>query len=142
MTNRFSLESRELETFMGQMIVICPRCGGRADVMEKANEVRLSCFQCGYLQMKQSGTKYIGGAFDVHFRLPLYLQTGCCGHVLWAYNQEHLAYMRQYVEASVRTSDGVNRSIESRLPKWMKQKHNREDVLRAIKRLELACEKG
>ncbi|WP_161566998.1 MULTISPECIES: hypothetical protein [unclassified Exiguobacterium] len=50
--------------------------------------------------------------------------------------------MRQYVEASVRTSDGVNRSIESRLPKWMKQKHNREDVLRAIKRLELACEKG
>ena len=82
MTNRFSLESRELETFMGQMFVICPRCGGRADVIEKANEVRLSCLKCGHLQSNQTGTKYIGGAFDVHFGLPLYLQTSCCGHVL------------------------------------------------------------
>ena len=50
--------------------------------------------------------------------------------------------MRQYVEADIRTSDGANSSIESRLPKWMKQKHNREDVLRAIKSLEIICEKG
>ncbi|WP_161568884.1 hypothetical protein [Exiguobacterium sp. SL-9] len=50
--------------------------------------------------------------------------------------------MRQYVEADIRTSDGANRSMESRLPKWMKQKHNRDDVLRAIMLLELAYEKG
>jgi len=60
----------------------------------------------------------------------------------FAYNLDHLAYMRAYVEADIRTSDGENSSIESRLPKWMKQKHNREDVLRAIKRLEIICEKG
>ncbi|UTT43893.1 hypothetical protein [Exiguobacterium aurantiacum] len=50
--------------------------------------------------------------------------------------------MRQYVEADIRTSDGANRSMESRLPKWMKQKQNREDVSRAIKRLEIVYEKG
>ncbi|TCI68649.1 MULTISPECIES: hypothetical protein [Exiguobacterium] len=136
MTNRFLLESRELETFMSQMFVICPQCGGRADVLEKINEVRLSCFHCGHLQMKQNGTKYIGGAIDVHFGLPLYLQTGCCGHVLWAYNQEHLGYMKRYIEAMIRTSDRANRSIESRLPKWMKKKQNRDEVLRAIVKLE------
>lgn len=136
MTNRFSLESRELETFMGQMIVFCPNCGGGADVFEKADEVRLSCFHCGHLQTKQNGTKYIGGAFDVHFGLPLYLQTSCCGHVLWAYNQEHLDYMKRYIEATIRTSEGRNRSLESRLSEWMKRKQNRDKVSRAIVKLE------
>jgi len=125
-TNRFSLVSRELETFMGQMFVICPRCGGR----------RLSCLKCGHLQSNQTGTKYIGGAFDVHFGLPLYLQTSCCGHVLWAYNREHLDYLKRYIEATIRTSEGANRSIESRLPEWMKRKQNRDEVSRAIAKLE------
>ncbi len=127
---------------MGQMFVICPHCGGRADVMEKGDEVRLSCLKCGHLQMKQTGTKYIGGAFDVHFGLPLYLQISCCGHVLWAYNREHLDYMKRYIEAMIRTSKGTNRSLESRLPEWMKRKQNRDEVLRAIERLELVWERG
>lgn len=140
MTNRFSLQSRELETFMGRMFVICPRCGGRADVFEKDDKVRLSCFHCGHLQLKQNGTTYIGGAFDAHFGLQLYLQTGCCGHVLWAYNREHLDYMKCYIEATIRTSKGTNRSLESRLPEWMKRKQNRDEVSRAIEQLCRKCE--
>lgn len=121
---------------MSQMFVICPQCGGRADVLEKINEVRLSCLKCGHLQSNQTGTKSIGGAFDVHFGLPLYLQTSCCGHVLWAYNREHLDYLKRYIEATIRTSEGANRSIESRLPEWMKRKQNRDEVSRAIVKLE------
>lgn len=139
---RFQLKSKTLMAFMHQILVRCPRCEQRADIIVH-EEVLLSCLACGYVRMySDQGIRVERGAYDPFFRLPLYLQTNCCGHILWAYNQEHLVYMRQYVEADIRTSDGPNRSMESRLPKWMKQKHNREDVSRAIKRLEIVYEKG
>lgn len=56
--------------------------------------------------------------------------------VLWAYNREHLEYMKRYIEATIRTCEGANRSIESRLPEWMKRKQNRDEVSRAIVKLE------
>ncbi|WP_214842451.1 hypothetical protein [Exiguobacterium sp. s150] len=139
---RFQLESKTLVAFMYDIRVRCPQCEQRADIVMKES-LRLSCLACGYGRVYTEGVyRTGGGAFDPFFRLSLYLQTNCCGHVLWAYNRDHLAYMRAYVEADIRTSDGENSSVESRLPKWMKQKHNREDVLRAIKRLEVVCEKG
>lgn len=140
MTHRFLLESREIYSFMNLMLVICPSCGEQADVWERNDEVRLSCLHCGHMQMKESGTKYVGEPIDVHFGVPLFLQTGCCGHVLWAYNREHLNYIKDYIEAKIRTSEGRNRSLESRLPAWMKRKQNRKEVLRAIEKLELMIE--
>ncbi|WP_053001354.1 MULTISPECIES: hypothetical protein [unclassified Exiguobacterium] len=140
MTHRFLVESRDIYSFMNPMLVICPRCGGQADVWEKNDEVRLSCLHCSHLQTKESGAKYIGEAIDVHYSLPLFLQTGCCGDVLWTYNREHLNYIKDYIEAKIRTSEGTNRSFESRLPAWMKSKQNRKDVLRAIEKLELMIE--
>ncbi len=139
---RFQLETKTLAAFMHDIHVRCPQCEQRADIVMNET-LRLSCLACGLVRTYTGiGFRMGGGAFDPFFRLPLYLQTNCCGHVLWAYNRDHLAYMRAYVEADIRTSDGENSSIESRLPKWMKQKHNREDVLRAIKRLEIIYEKG
>jgi len=140
--NRFQLKTKTLVAFMHDIHVRCPQCEQRADIVRKET-LRLSCLACGYMCMYTEGVyRTGGGAFDPFFQLPLYLQTNCCGHILWAYNRDHLANMRAYVEADIRTSDGENSSVESRLPKWMKQKHNREDVLRAIKRLEIICEKG
>ncbi len=113
MTHRFLLEGRDIYSFMNPMLVICPSCGRQADVWERNDEVRLSCLHCGHLQTKESGSKYVGEPIDVHFGLPLFLQTGYCGHVLWAYNREHLNYIKDYIEAKIRTSEGTNRSLES-----------------------------
>lgn len=57
--------------------------------------------------------------------------------MLWAYNSDHLAFLRGYVEADLREREpNANASLASRLPKWLKSAKNRESVLRAVKRLE------
>lgn len=65
-----------------------------------------------------------GDAVDWYFHLPLWLQTPCCGHVLWAYNAAHLAFLREYGQADLRERAPVpntNTTLASRLPGWMKR---------------------
>lgn len=68
------------------------------------------------------------GPFDWYFHRPLWLQTPCCGHILWAYNVEHLDFLERYVRAELRV-DGPLRRLTSRLPTWIKQAKNREEIL-------------
>ena len=78
-----------------------------------------------------------GEPYDPHFGFRLWLQTRCAGDVLWAYNAEHLAFLREYVSASVRErTPNANGSLASRLPRWIKQAQNRAAVIRAARRLE------
>jgi len=80
-------------------------------------------------------------AVDDYFERPLWLQTRCAGHVLWAYNREHLEFLEAFVRATLRErlKDGAggwsNRSLASRLPKWIKSARNREAILRGLARL-------
>ncbi|MCH9687135.1 MAG: hypothetical protein K0V04_37210 [Deltaproteobacteria bacterium] len=89
------------------------------------------------------GEVTVGSAVDWYFHLPLWLPTACCGETLWAYNADHLAFLRAYVGAELRGStrsvevDGwTNRALASRLPRWMKLAKNRATVLRKITELE------
>lgn len=77
---------------------------------------------------------------DWYFHIPLWLQTPCCGEVLWAYNEEHLAFLEAFVAAKQRTSvrdeyGWSNRSLMNRLPLWVKQAKNCDEVLRGLGRL-------
>ena len=75
--------------------------------------------------------------FDPHFGYGLWLQTRCAGNVLWAYNHQHLEFIRAYVASSLRErTPNTNSSLASRLPKWLKSAKNRQAVERAVKRLE------
>ena len=82
-------------------------------------------------------------AHDDFFGLPLWLQTPCCGDVLWAYNAAHLEALEGYVSATLRTRrqdpdrGWANRSWTSRLPVWMKRARNRAAVAAGLKRLRL-----
>ena len=72
-----------------------------------------------------------------HFGLGLWLQTPCAGRAFWAYNAEHLDFLRHYVEAAVRErTPNANATLASRLPKWVKSSKNRDTILRAIDKLE------
>ena len=42
------------------------------------------------------------GILDHFFGLPLWLQTSCCGQVLWAYNEAHLNFLESYVQSRLR----------------------------------------
>lgn len=148
--------------FIKDIYVVCPSCGGQAIIItpefsvRKANEqeIKLICTKCGHnkrLQEKPDSIlhsspnkiirgKYliIGGAIDPYFHLPLWLTINCCENILWAYNYEHLEFLKVHVEAKLRernTQEMANNSLGSRLPKWMTSKKNRVIILKAINHL-------
>lgn len=44
----------------------------------------------------------IADAVDADLQLPLRLQMHCCGEWLWAYDEEPLAWLRDFVSARLR----------------------------------------
>lgn len=161
MTQKFKHKDVTLESFGSSFLVVCPKCEGRATVLNRGDEahpkIRLTCRVCGHSDdwvclnpgycysadstKYQKGSVCIGGAVDWYFHLPLWLQTPCCGETLWAYNEEHLNFLENFVSASLREQEkdeqfgGSNRSLASRLPKWMQSAKNRERVLKRLAEL-------
>jgi hypothetical protein len=76
---------------------------------------------------------------DPYFGLDLWLQTSCCGKTLWARNADHLSFLSDYVRAEIRErATGLepgayrNKRMSSRLPRWLTDAKNRQDVLKCI----------
>ena len=77
--------------------------------------------------------------------MPLWLRTGCLGHVLWAVNAEHLAYLRDFVAADIRKSrsySGVVKPWSAKFPGWITSAKHREQVTARIAALELLAGAG
>ena len=126
----------------------CRNCGFKwlkktlrfeAQKSESARSALVTCPSCGLVEdiaMRFSIARF-GSAIDPAFGLPLWMQVPCCGHVLWAFNKDHLAKLRQYITAELRERIGVMHwSMFSRLPAWMTSAKNRDAVLKGIGRLE------
>ncbi len=145
------------------ILAVCPNCSGRAVVKAGGflfsksveSEIKVVCTNCGfnkrlteqpadvlsaYNDKTIKGRHYIiGGAIDPFFYLPLWLQADFEGHTLWAYNIEHLNFLHEHIEATLRARNGqefANKSLGSRLPKWMTSKKNREPLLKKISELQ------
>lgn len=143
--------------------VECPNCSKQAIVKPDnfsfgkigASDIKIICPNCGYskkltekpdLILHSSNSKVIkgkyyvvGGAIDPFFHLPLWLKTDFEKHTLWAYNLEHLNFLRGHIEAKLRERNGqevFNKSLGSRLPKWMTSKNNRASLLKKINELQ------
>jgi DNA-directed RNA polymerase subunit RPC12/RpoP len=145
------------------ILVACPTCSKKA-IIKTGNfafknivesEIKVICTNCGYNKRfteKPSSVLYtskyktvkgryylLGGPIDPFFYLQLWLKTDFEGHTLWAYNFQHLTFLRSHIEATLRErkrEEFSNKSIGSRLPKWMTSKKNREPVLKKIFELE------
>ena len=140
MKERFSEESKGLYHFFYKVYVCCPICKKCAVICKKGSEKYdyfgdeiLTCSYCGYLR---EGKHIFQNSTD----LSLWLKVNCCGEILWGLNYEHLDYLEKYIGAQLRerkkSENGWhNQSIESRIPKWMKDSNNREEVLKSIKKL-------
>ena len=154
-TSRFQDAGQTIYDFGDEFLVHCPRCGRRAKVAPVAAAAesgaaalfsphRCVCLACGFIQEWRGKRLSIGrDAVDWYFGLRLWLQTPCCGHILWAYNAEHLAFLEAYIQATLREQRSVpnrNRALTSRLPLWMKRRQNRADVLKGIARLKRLLE--
>ncbi|WP_031002347.1 hypothetical protein [Streptomyces sp. NRRL F-5727] len=142
-----------LACFTGRILVVCPRCGGRALVVpqpglappEHLGELlctprRLACPGCGAVadhQPERRGAGIVGarpgGTEDPFFRRPLWLQTRCAGRILWAYDEEHVDALAAYVGAHHRVRHASpTLSMFARLPAWMKSAQNRPEVLAGL----------
>jgi len=135
---------RTIDDFMGKILVVCPRCSGMATVNSRGGFglARLACELCGSAQSKDVRTYSLGSADDPYFGLPLWLQAPCSTQTLWAYNSEHLLFLKQYIGATDRRRpirspiDPLNRLLASRLPKWMQLSKNRDQILKVIATIE------
>ncbi|MDH4127215.1 MAG: hypothetical protein OEV44_00565 [Spirochaetota bacterium] len=160
--HRFNTNETYIWTFGDNFLVKCPKCCKLAYVIttdkESSPKIRFSCLNCGYtkdwkqknpvitsypnVDFFKEGQILIGTAVDWYFHFPLWLQTACCGKNLWAYNSEHLSWLKSYVSAKLREHSPhknygwSNQSLASRLPNWIKQNNHREAILTAIEKLE------
>jgi len=135
----------------GQVFMVrCPRCDGRAEYrvipsIEAPHDrqgPRLVCTSCSLTRQADSPFwRYCKDGRDPYFGLPLWLQTNCRGKVLWAYGPQHVAHVESYIGAEIRERrrhpkwGWSNKSMESRLPRWMVLAKNRDPVLKALNTL-------
>jgi hypothetical protein len=163
MATPFSDSGQTLEDFVETIYVRCPQCHKCAQVRRLPSDEemiladdsgrhgswrfrrsfssrKLSCLHCSYTSIWKGKAQQRGGPYDRYFRLPLWLQTPCCGEILWAFNEEHLSFLERYVTAKQRIkfhAEGQvrNGTMASRLPVWIKSAKNRDEVVKGIARV-------
>lgn len=133
--------------FDSNISVVCPNCQKEA-VVKKESERQFSerecvCPHCGF--KKDWNGKILSyfwnenEMFDPAFHYSLFFQTSCKGHNLWAFNREHINFLKNWIGADLREKCErdyqCHGALESTLPKWMTAKKNRATVLKALKKL-------
>lgn len=139
---------------IGRARQVCPYCGYkwlhvsecRSELNERQRQTAEvgcpGCHRTHELPLTWYRDPFPGHAIDPTFGLPLWLQTPCCGHTLWAYNGGHLATLRDYVAATHRERRTNGKwSMITRLPQWIKSTKNRDEVLRCTQRLDERLQK-
>ena len=148
MPERAGQPAKLAEHFVDRILVDCPQCGGLAIVrLEEANDDRTSigwavpllhqarrmtCTRCA-AHRRQGARAWARPTMGLPIRLCAATRHG----TLYAYNEEHLDYIEDYVRSGLRreiVEPGRfrNRSVASRLPRWVKAAGNRDEVLKAI----------
>lgn len=156
MRKRIRDDGRSLHAFIDHVDVACPRCSSRALVrmLERptattlsAHPARLTCSQCGLTRTQRLAPSALwsyalrSDGRDPYFQLPLWLQTPTRHGLVFAYNAAHLEALETYIGAQLRERSANpllrwhNRTMASRLPRWMKSAHNRDVMLAALARL-------
>ncbi|EMD28868.1 TFIIB-type zinc ribbon-containing protein [Amycolatopsis azurea] len=117
------------------ILVLCPRCGGRASVTAS----RLTCPACGLVREDPRPDFHAWNRpIDPFFHEPLWLRADCRGNTLWAFHERHLDLLERFVAAKLRErgpGDDPGMTLVARLPSWMTAAKNRDEVLRAITKL-------
>lgn len=134
-----------------EVLVVCPRCSGRAVVHGQfPGGARLTCSHCVLAQQSKPASRW-GGPVDPWFSLPLWIQTRFGNQTLWAYNARHLSVLADFVSAEHRERGPTpvcpggprmsTMSMIEKLPHWMKSRKNRDRLLRSMEALEAKAQR-
>ncbi|MFB8266811.1 hypothetical protein ACFC96_09375 [Streptomyces sp. NPDC055955] len=162
--NRHADKGAMLAGFAARILVVCPRCSGRAVVVprpggpELRHSVdllflprRLACARCGATaewEPERRGNARIGatlgGPAEPFFGLPLWLQTRCAGRLLWAYDIGHVDALAAYIGARLRERGSASSSLAMipRLPRWMTSAAHRGEVVAGLAALRAQGERS
>ena len=147
---RFKDTREDIYSFQNGFLVRCPFCDSCAivrcidpDQVDYFAPRRFSCTACGSSKdwSKQKIESWYSGPGDDYLGYPLWLETSCCGETLWAYNLRHLEFIEAFVRAKLRERKPhelygwSNKSLFSRLPKWIQSGKNREEIIKAIAKI-------
>ena len=148
MKKKFNAYTKTIYDFLNEIYVECPNCKAKAIVRSnifdnRHQETKIVCTKCSFnkalTKQSRKNTSYqIGAAVDPYFALDLWLKKELADGLLWAYNYEHLGFIEKHIAADLRfrSLDNIsNKSIASRLPKWMSSKKNRAKILKEIAKL-------
>lgn len=152
MARRSRDDGQSASAYQTSIDVCCPRCKLRARVSVAAADTetlwhkgasRLACTHCGLVRLAPAPTIQMHrGARDPCFGLPLWLSIATRHGDLFAYNQNHLDALKAYVGATLRERHTLtptmlrNATLQSRLPRWIKSASHRDEILKALDRLE------
>jgi predicted nucleic-acid-binding Zn-ribbon protein len=128
MKARFNAYDKKLNDFYDKILIACKSCMNKAIAIKKDNLIKVTCIDCGYNKTHNHTMP------NEDYWLSIELSHG----LFWAYNYEHLEFLRQHISAELRErslDDIKNHSIGSRLPKWISSKKNREEILKVIEKL-------
>ncbi len=130
----------------------CPECGKQGMKLLETDRITpqlfVRCEYCGDERNFDATAAKLpfsqGWKTDPVFGCRLWLQTNFREHLLWAYNYDHLAYLKQFVQAKLRER-GVtprntirkNTAMVSRLPVFLKKAAYRDELIKLIGNLEL-----
>lgn len=135
-----------LDDFNNEILLECNICSSISIFRNN----KIICENCGFNKNLENETyllklhddKILGYNFYTDSKeknnLKLWFSTDCCNETLWAYNRNHLNFLKEHIESTLRERNNIeysNQSLGSRLPKWMLSKKNRESVLKAIEKL-------
>jgi len=122
------------------ILVACKKCGNCA-TLRKLDFLRTKkvieqrgecvCLHCGHQWSIRVDVAFFTAG-------PLWLTTTVHQNVLWVLNREHLDFLEQFIAADLREERMPERStrrLSSALPPWMLAAKNRNDVVRALKKL-------
>ncbi|QHT69742.1 hypothetical protein GXP67_25385 [Rhodocytophaga rosea] len=112
------------------------------EVKTKKQAIKVKCPECGDTHSYHpTYTEYIGyirynTATDPFLGLELWYQAQFKDELFWAYNNEHLHYLEQYVVAKLRERNNPRyMTMVEKLPAFIKSAKNREGLLKLINKL-------
>ena len=142
--------SEKQEKWYGEVDLVirqrCDACGKWIEERIRENKVKyptilVTCAYCkqekAYKPLREKVLTTSRLPTDPIFGLQLWLQAEFGGYVLWAYNHQHLHYLKDYIAARLREKNGISRrTLALKLPQFIKSAKNRDALLKLIAKME------
>jgi len=142
-------QKNRIKTYDQEIKFFCSNCAEKVNIYRegikvKKEYVKVKCPKCKTTEshkpryIEQDWIYKSDGVGDPFLNLPLWLSTKISNNIFWAYNHDHLNYLKEYIQAKLRTRhDGMYTSMVEKLPSWMKSEKNRIEIIKRIEKLEL-----